>query len=608
MPIPSTAQIHFNPEGLPVATTFADIYFNPGDGLAESRYVFLQHNDLPARWQQHPRPTFVIAETGFGSGLNLLACWQALRQHAPSELRLHFISFEQFPLPAEVLPQIHQHFPELAALSRELCAAYQPTHQGCQRLLLDGGRVVVDLWLGDLLEQLPLWLPGALGRVDAWFLDGFAPDKNPRMWQPELYHAMAQSAQQTATFATFTAAGAVRRGLQAAGFHVERRKGFGHKREMLAGHISASSPLSAPPSRVTVIGGGIAAACAVIELQARGLRVEWLSPALADGASGNAQGAVYPLLQVEESPTSQLFLAAFAYAQQFYRNYCPQLWQPVGVLQLGFNAERQQRQQKIADGRYSKAMVEGLSASATQQLWPALPPLPSLHYPQAGWLPAAQVVAHLQQQSGLTPTVIAPITALHMTTEGYQLHTQDGQRLQRPCLVLALGAGLQPLLQQGGWRSQNVRGQISQVAANAVSAGCPKVICYKGYFTPAWQGQHCLGATYARRFREEDARQPRQADDEENLALLQDNLAAVPWTTALTLQGSRAALRHTTHDHLPLLDQLDQQLWVFGGLGSRGFTSAPLLAALLAAELAQTPLPLSADLRRRLSVARLASC
>ncbi|MBY6063511.1 bifunctional tRNA (5-methylaminomethyl-2-thiouridine)(34)-methyltransferase MnmD/FAD-dependent 5-carboxymethylaminomethyl-2-thiouridine(34) oxidoreductase MnmC [Pseudidiomarina sediminum] len=602
------AQIQFNEFGLPVATAFDDIYFTNENGLAESQYVFLQHNDLPERWQTHPQSTFVIAESGFGTGLNLLATWQLFLEHAPEHLSLHFISFEKFPLQHDDLRRALAAFPQLKTLADELIAAYPSAEPGCHRRILAQGRITLDIWVGDILTQLPLWLPHAQERVNAWYLDGFAPDKNPDMWQQPLYDAMASSAAAGCTFATFTAAGAVRRGLQQAGFAVTKVKGFGRKREMLRGTFPSNTPPEGPnhTTPITVVGGGIAAACTAVELQRAGYQVEVLTPGIADAASGNPQGAVYPLLHAQRSPLAEFFSVAFGYATHFYQQHTPAHWFPSGVVQLAYNEARQQRYQKVSaavvDGGpgYDATTVQALDAAATQQLWPALPPYPSLYYPQGGWLRPGAVVQQLLH--GVAQHSCAPLEAIEACPEGWLLRTEDGQAIRRERVVLACGAGLKQLLQPFSLALQNVRGQVTQVSASKTSATCPLVVCYKGYFTPVDQGQHCVGATYAR---DDEDLQARATDTAENLANLIDNLAPATWPTDLTACADRVALRNTTRDHLPIVGALANNLWVIGGLGSRGFTAAPLAASALVATLAQTPLPLSANLWQRLQPQRL---
>ncbi len=249
------ANLEFNAEGTPVSRDFDDVYFSNDNGLEETRYVFLGGNRLPERFASHPRPLMIVAESGFGTGLNFLTLWQAfdvfVRDNPDVTLqRLHFISFEKYPLKAEDLRLAHQRWPELAPWAHQLQAQWPSAFGGCHRLLLDGGRVTLDLWFGDI-NELTRELDDSLNQqVDAWFLDGFAPAKNPDMWTQDLFNAMARLARPGGTLATFTSAGFVRRGLQEAGFTMRKSKGFGRKREMLTGEMAQtlSFPACVPGS------------------------------------------------------------------------------------------------------------------------------------------------------------------------------------------------------------------------------------------------------------------------------------------------------------------------------------------------------------------------
>ena len=211
-------ELDWRSDGTPVSTRFDDPYFSLRGGLEEARHVFLAANDLPARLM----PGFHVAELGFGTGLNLLA----LAQMAAVPIR--FTSFEAFPLTPAQMARAHAAFPELAPLAADLRAGLA---QGpCFQL----GSVAVEVMTGDVRDSLPRWK----GRADAWFLDGFSPARNPEMWGHSL---MAQVAAHTApggTFATYTAAGHVRRALEGAGFAVRRLPGFAGKRHMSAGRLA----------------------------------------------------------------------------------------------------------------------------------------------------------------------------------------------------------------------------------------------------------------------------------------------------------------------------------------------------------------------------------
>ncbi|MES2844388.1 MAG: tRNA (5-methylaminomethyl-2-thiouridine)(34)-methyltransferase MnmD [Pseudomonadota bacterium] len=216
-----TAELDWRDGIVPVSTRFQDPYFSIADGLAETRHVFLSGNDLPARF----RPGFHIAELGFGTGLNMLATLLALKDDTP----IHYTSFEAYPLTTDDIARALDAFPQARAVAGPFLAQWAA---GQTRMTLPGMQVTVIV--GDARDTLPVWQ----GRADAWYLDGFSPAKNPELWSDDL---MAQVATHTApggTFATYTAAGHVRRALAAAGFAVERRPGHGTKRHMTAGHLT----------------------------------------------------------------------------------------------------------------------------------------------------------------------------------------------------------------------------------------------------------------------------------------------------------------------------------------------------------------------------------
>ena len=327
------AQLKFNLDNTPVSLQFDDIYFSVQDGLAESRYVFLQGNNLLQRWQQHRQPHFVIAESGFGSGLNFFACVQLFRQFRqqnPNHLlqRLYFISFEKYPFTPQQLQQAHRTYPEFAELSARLQQHYPFAVNGCHRLHF--GETALDLWFGDIRDNLPQLGDYMLQKIDAWFLDGFAPSKNPQMWSDELYQLMFRYSKTGATFATFTAASAVRKGLEAAGFTVVKQKGFAHKREMLCGTKSThdekqnkipwyqAQSAVGEVNNIAIIGGGVASLFTALCCLKRGLNVTLYceDPQPAMNASGNKQGALYPQLSDDDLRNSRFYAYAFGYAEQ----------------------------------------------------------------------------------------------------------------------------------------------------------------------------------------------------------------------------------------------------------------------------------------------------
>ncbi|MCQ5471059.1 tRNA 5-methylaminomethyl-2-thiouridine biosynthesis bifunctional protein [Pantoea sp. AN62] len=638
------AQLNWNEQGTPVSRAFGDVYFSNDNGLEETRYVFLGGNQLPQRFAQHPRDVLIVAESGFGTGLNFLTLWQAFdafqRQQPDAILkRLHFISFEKFPLTRADLTAAHQHWPELAPWADELQAQWPAALPGCQRLLFDGGRITLDLWLGDI-NQLMSTLDDSLHRqVDAWFLDGFAPSKNPDMWTPQLFSMMATLARPQATFATFTAAGFVRRGLQQAGFSVTRRKGFGPKREMLCGSLQSAPPLPAtqpwyarPASssrEAALIGGGMASASLALALLRRGWRVTLYcadeAPAL--GASGNRQGALYPLLNQHDPAIATFFPAAFSFARRLYdRLPLPYEHHWSGVLQLGWDQKSSKKIEQMLAMGLPDDIACAVDAGQAEALAGVTLGCGGIFYPQGGWLSPAELtsamLAHGETQ-GLRIHWLHRVTGLAHDGEQWTLSFSDRPAVRHPTVVLANGHAISEFTQSAPLPIYPVAGQVSHVPSTPELNALQTVLCYDGYLTPVSPqfATHCIGASY---HRGETATAYRQQDQQENRSRLQQCLPDSRWTDTVDISAdeARVGVRCATRDHLPMVGSVPdyaatlaryadlpaQQaagsaiadapgfngLYLFGALGSRGLCSAPLAAEVLAAQLTGEPQPADA--------------
>jgi tRNA U34 5-methylaminomethyl-2-thiouridine-forming methyltransferase MnmC len=233
--------------GQPFSSTYQDIYFSTDDGVAETNYVFIEGNQLEARWQSLNTETFTIIETGFGTGLNFLCVCQKwlsfLQYNAQNHLvnkafnksypQLHFISVEKHPLSLVDTTIALAGFASLAPFTQVLLSRYDALLASQTSITLFDDIITLTILQGDATDCLRQ----EHYQADTWFLDGFAPSKNPDMWQPELFIEIARLSKPNATFATFTSAGVVKRGLQNAGFNVKKRVGFGKKREMLVGEL-----------------------------------------------------------------------------------------------------------------------------------------------------------------------------------------------------------------------------------------------------------------------------------------------------------------------------------------------------------------------------------
>lgn len=411
-----TATLSWNEQGTPVSEQFGDIYFSNEDGLEETHYVFLKGNGFPERFALHPRDNCVFAETGFGTGLNFLTLWRDFAQfrqlHPAAKLqRLHYISFEKYPLQVADLAAAHQRWPELACFAEQLRAQWPLPLAGCHRILLAEGAITLDLWFGDVNTLLPQLDSSLNNQVDAWFLDGFAPAKNPDMWNDVLFNAMARMARPGGTFATFTAAGFVRRGLQQAGFDVAKIKGFGQKREMLTGILpqrlnTQSEPWYHRPSAtrcddIAIIGGGIVSALTALALLRRGAKVTlYCADALpAQGASGNRQGALYPLLNGKNDALEIFFTSAFTFARRQYSQLLEQgirfdhQW--CGVSQLAFDAKSRGKIDKMLQTDWPASLAAAMSREQLSALAGLDCAHDGIHYPAGGWLCPSDLTTEL---------------------------------------------------------------------------------------------------------------------------------------------------------------------------------------------------------------------
>lgn len=617
----------------PRAPAYQDVYFSADSGLAESRHVFLLGNDLPRRlahWAAE-RP-FVIGETGFGTGCNMLMAWHLFEQVASASARLHMLSIEAHPLQWADLQAIWPADGPLACHARRLLALWPPALRGIHRLQLSP-RVTLDL----VLDEVEAGLARLDARVDAWFLDGFAPARNPAMWSPEVFTRLAQASQPGATFATYTCARQVRDNAEKAGFSWHKAPGFGRKRDMLQARLAQPAAPSArsqrpwfrppepqPTQRIAIIGAGIAGSCLAQALARRGYQCAVHDPAGGPGqASGNPQGALHIRLAADSGPRTQFYLSALAYTQRWLAEIDPerQLSQACGVLHLAQSDRQARRHQRcLQQLGLPEPIVRFVDAPTAQKLAGARLAADvqgGLYFPGAGWVDPAALCHRLLDNKRIS-LHNRRINRLERQGHGWQLVDDSGQRWAYDQVILAcaeqaaaLSADLPPLTV--------ARGQISQLAVTADMTTPDCVLCNQGYVMPARQGWLTTGASFV----PDDADTSRRAEeDQQNLQQLTGLLPELGQQLSHA-DAARAALRCTSHDRLPYVGPvpdtaawrrdyrqlaLDARrvpditgcyqpgLWASLAHGSHGLVSAPLAAEVLVSRLLDEPMPLPMDL------------
>jgi tRNA 5-methylaminomethyl-2-thiouridine biosynthesis bifunctional protein len=627
------ARLEWDEQGQPLSSQFADVYFSNENALAETRYVFLANNQLPERFAALTADQqLVIGETGFGTGLNFLCAWQLFEQHAVASARLHFVSVEKFPLNKADLQRALALWPELEAYAEQLLAQYVALHPGFQRLVFANGRIILTLLIGDALE-----LFGQLdGQIDAWFLDGFAPAKNPDMWTPELFAELARLSHAHTTLGTFTSTGYVRRRLNDAGFKMKRVPGLGKKWEVLKGtfigtQVTAEKPWFTRPRQpvgersALVIGAGLAGCATAASLAARGWQVTLLErhSAIAQEASGNPQGVLYLKLSAHHTSLSRLIVSGYGHSRRLLEQLQKGTdWDNCGVLQLAFDAKEAQRQTQLA-AAFPTNLLTNLDRSAAEVKAGIPLPAGGLFYPEAGWVHPPALCALLSQQPNIQLQLHQE--ALELRRDGDSWQAWNGEQLlaSASVVVLASAAEIKGFSQSAGLPLKRIRGQISRLPATAASRALSTVVCAEGYVAPIRQDEHTLGASFD--FNSNDLTL-NSADHASNMQLLEEispELSRALNAATLDpeqLQG-RAAFRCTSPDYLPIVGPLADAtafaeayavlskdarqvpdtpcpwldgLYINSGHGSRGLITAPLSGELIAAWLNNEPLPVPA--------------
>ncbi|QVW21785.1 bifunctional tRNA (5-methylaminomethyl-2-thiouridine)(34)-methyltransferase MnmD/FAD-dependent 5-carboxymethylaminomethyl-2-thiouridine(34) oxidoreductase MnmC [Pseudomonas hormoni] len=635
-PVSPHAQLDWDDQGLPRSRVFDDVYFSDLSGLDETRYVFLEQNALRERFTALPvGGRLVIGETGFGTGLNFLCAWQLFEQHAVAGARLHFVSVEKYPLSAPDLQRALALWPELKLFADQLLAQYVAIHQGFQRLVLDNGRVTLTLLIGDALEQLPQ----LDAQIDAWFLDGFAPAKNPDMWTAELFAELARLAAPGSTISTFTSTGWVRRLLNAAGFKMKRTPGIGHKWEILRGTFlgwpeevpapAAAKPWFARPTPLTderralVIGAGLAGCATAASLAARGWQVSLLErhDELAQEASGNPQGVLYLKLSAHGTALSQLIVSGFGYTRRVLEQLQRGVdWDGCGVLQLAFNAKEAERQAQLVQA-FPEDLLHTLDREQAEARAGIGLQWGGLYYPEGGWVHPPALCQRQAKHPDIRILTHHDVLELRRVDGHWQAWDGDTLLSDAPVVVLAGAAEIKRFPYSSELPLKRIRGQITRLPQTRESQSLSTMVCAEGYVAPARLGEHTLGASFD--FNNDDLT-PTAAEHAGNLQMLEEISADLLTRLGAdklqpeALEG-RAAFRCTSPDYLPIVGPLaDSQafadaysalskdarqtpdipcpwldgLYVNSGHGSRGLITAPLSGELLAAWLDNEPLPL----------------
>lgn len=617
-----------------ISTEFEDVYYSTNGALDEIDYVFMQHNQLPQRFKDASH--FCVAETGFGTGQNFLRCSEQWLKHSKAG-QLHFISFEKYPLNAELIQQVHQtlyaELPDFLNLSKMLIANYPDRLPGWHTLILIPQRLKLTLWFGDALDGLNEFEE----TVDAWFLDGFTPKRNPDLWQPRLFKQMARLSHLQTTFATFTANSDVRRALLAAGFAVKKDAGFGIKREMLHGQLQQQRPYAhkfpwfAKPqylpetNHVIVVGAGLAGATTAFRLAELGYQVTVLEQhsEVAQGASSNLAGTICPVITSDWNLRSQWYFKGFQSTQAWLK--LGLLSGKIGgdlngIMQLAVTQIQAQRlQDTVKNVGFSADFAQWKTPEAFSEQLGQTVNFGGLFFPQGGWIYPASVIKQCLSHPNVQLKTQCNVLDFARHNATWLLTTQNGEQHSAATVVFAT-AGLSSVLNQKlNLPVRPVKGQVTHLSNQNVTQSLRYPLTHGGYSVSIDDNTHVSGASFEAPDMDTQLSQQAQTD---NLKMAQDALPDWLGDVPDGLDGN-LAFRPTSPDHLPMIGPvadpefmqahyltqnptqagycyLEQQylpgLFVNNGHGARGLMSVFLAADMLGDLISQSPLNLPSTL------------
>ncbi|MBC9906164.1 FAD-dependent 5-carboxymethylaminomethyl-2-thiouridine(34) oxidoreductase MnmC [Achromobacter xylosoxidans] len=611
------AKAEFDADGRLYSPAYGDVYHSPSGALGQAEHVFLRGNGLPERWRG--RRTFTVCETGFGLGLNFLALWKAWRDDPQRSAALHVVSLEAHPFEREDLAALLTRYaPEpLAALGRQLAAGWPVLLPGLHRLEFEGGAVTLTLGLGDAQVLASRLSVG----VDAFFLDGFAPERNPRMWELPLLHNLARLAAPGATLATWACTGELRQALRTAGFEARRAPGYGGKWHMtVATAVAAGSAAQGGPDGVSrhavVVGAGLAGSGIAQALAARGWRVTVIDAGRAQGAAahaGHVAAALTPVVARDDNARARLSRAGSLRALARWQGL------PAGAAPLVCGTVQLERD----EGR-SAALAGTLETLAFPEHWvrqvsrdeaSALAGLPlargGVYFGQGMLLRPDLLIEALLATDGVT---LLPGTAARVERIGAGWSVRDVAGAELACadaVILANAFGARAVLADSGLldplprvgQMHALAGEVTLVPAQALGGGPRCIVGGEGYLLPD-VGSGCVaGSTYVH-----GASEARIGAEGQRVTLgkaaglLGGGFPDFESLEPGSLPGW-AGWRAVLPGRLPAVGELPHApgLWLAVGYASRGLSWSALMGDLIAARLAGEPSPLETDLAQLIS-------
>lgn len=612
---------------------FGDIFYSRLGGLDESKHVFLGLNNLEQRFKE--TEDFQIGELGFGTGLNFLLSWKLFEEFAPALARLHFISTELFPMSAVDMRHALALWPEIVPYSEKLIESLPLLLEGPHRISFANGRITLTLLYGDAKESLSK-LETFGPKFDCWFLDGFSPQKNPLMWGEELIGTVTNLTKKGGSFATYSAAGFIRRSFDQNGWLIEKVPGFGKKRESLRGSL-ASEKLAesdtapwfsfknikyAKAKTAIVVGAGLAGCWSAYCLARKGIKVTLIEreAKIAAKASGNPAALAVPNLSLEKNARHRFYLTAF--------EYCRRELSALEAREGSFNRMQYGATQYLSPERVATLSSRFEELSIPEDL-ARREKDHCLFFEKACALnPELLCNSLLQQFPELINIELAEeAITLAYENQNWEVRNAKQELIEQAEVVVVANSYDALTFSQTSWLPlTKIRGELIIVEDPTPQKKLETALCGNSYILPLSENKFLAGASYNQVFLD-----PLPSLEIQTKLFQQAQNEFAIFSKNASILSARVAFRASTYDRMPYLGPVPDfdsslanyreykkglrpetfpdcsyltGLYVNLGHGSRGLVSTPLSAEIIASMVVQEFLPIEKDLLPALLPAR----
>ena len=538
--------------------------------IDECEHVFIDGNNLKNRFRDlSPNSNFSIGEIGFGIGLNFLITCKAWLKYTEHNQVLEFYSFDKYIFALEDFNEFISSSSELKEYSEQLIKYYPKNIEGIQKISLFDGRISLNLVIGDISDTQEYIK--SMAYIDAWFLDGFSPSKNPDLWSKELINSIGNTSYESSTISTYTSSGLVKRNLIDSGFAVRRTKGFAGKRHMLKGDaLSKVSSKQGYSKKVAVIGSGITGCILSYLLAQKGIEVDLYeqSDSICAGASSHELLVTYPRLSAHDSAYGRFNLLSYVYATNFYENLKTQSWKKTGVLILNHDEDTARRQKALLERRSDGKIYRHLNYAEASELSGIEVKYDGLHFKDAGYVLPNELCGFLtgsEKINVFTNSKIENLSGDGMKTT----FTIRDEHFEYDDVCLCTGSDSSELMNIDGFSTK--RGQVSHLESIGKISRINLPICAKGYISPEVSNLHIVGSSYSDH-KHTDLTQEEHLSNLKKLQIILDEDVKV--------KSGKVGLRAISKDHMPMVGKKDG-IFLNTCHGSRASVSAPICAEII---------------------------